>query len=1241
MRIIRLALCVLASAAGVFGQTALATITGTVSDSSGAVMAAVPVEVRNTETGQLFTAATSTTGNYTVSQLPVGDYDLVVTKPGFKTYNHKGFHLAAAQVVREDVVLTVGATSDVLTVTAETSLLKTESSDLVHNVTLSQLNDLPVLPIGTTGAGFRDPFALARTLPSTSYTAGTTMVINGNPNGTVQFRLDGMTMGNTGANRNLTQFTQASTDAVQEIAVQTSNYAAEFGTAGGGVFNMVMKSGTNSLHGGVYDYAVNEALNAATPYTGLKNTQRRHDYGFTIGGPVVIPKLYNGRNKTFFFWSWEQYRENTLITTASATVPTAAYRAGDFSGLFAANNNQTVKVGGVNYVDPGGRSVLSGMIFDPNSTKPAPSGSGTYRDPFPGNIITSGFDPVSLKVLKLVPLPIGPNNDKGQLGSNYQLAFRSGRATKLPSIKIDQAIGSKGRLSGYWQETANPVQYQTGPGGAEGLPEPITAARGTFIYAFTERVNYDHTLTPTILLHFGAGWNSLNFSDHAGTLDYDSLTQLGLKGATINRTFPRLVFTTPATATGGLSSLGAGTGGAGTQTDSFERRPMGTASATWVHGNHTIKGGAEYRLEKFPSRIYTDATGTYTFGAAVGNLADVNSTVQTSLDGQTLTQGFTGFDFASFLLGGLRGATLARVASPQPVKSQWGLYLQDNWKVTRKLTLDYGLRWDYGTYAKEQYGRNGNFNQNIPNASAGGHPGGYIYEATCNCNFAKSYPYAIGPRFGFAYQLDSKTVLRGGIGVVYAATEIAAGSSVNSASAGTPGFGQTVGSFQNGIPGTVQPQWPNFVSNAGQSDGAVVAAPQYLDPSAGRPARQVQWSIGVQRQVARNFVVEASYVANRGVWWVVPAGSTLESVNAFQLSDLTKRGFTDFTSKAESDLLNLPYSSLSASQKSTLANRGIGLPYSTFPTSLTARQMILPFPQYTGAINPAAAPEGKTWYDALQLTATHRFSHGLSLNANYTFSKNLDLMNSVDVFNRNLGKNYSANDIPHQLRISGEYQTPSFRDRKIRYLSSPFANRIIGDWVVGWLLQYQSAPVLARPASQGAVPLSNFLGRGPGSAQLKIGADGQPMNPWSIDWTDYSGVHHTDPLDVNCHCYDPTKTIVLNPNAWTDIPDGQWANSTSDLRYFRGFRQPSENLNLGKNFRITERMLLHVRVEFQNAFNRTRLPQPVLTNSYKAAPTVFPSGANKGLYNAGFGTVLPTTGTAGGRTGTIVARFTF
>ncbi|MEO8100559.1 MAG: TonB-dependent receptor [Acidobacteriota bacterium] len=1220
--------CVVSAVA--YGQTALATITGTVADATGAVVADVPVAVRNVETGQLFSASTSGTGNYTVAQLPVGEYNLTVTAPGFKVYTHAGFRLAAQQTMREDITLTLGATSESVTVTAESSLLKTESSEIVHNVTISQLNDLPVLPIGSTGAGFRDPFALAKMLPGTSYTAGTTMVINGNPNGTVQFRLDGMTMGNTGANRNLTQFTQASADAVQEVAVQTSNYAAEFGAAGGGVFNMVMKSGTNALHGGAYDYAVNEVLNAATPYTGLKNTQRRHDYGFTVGGPVVLPKLYNGRNKTFFFWSWEQYRERAVVTTTSPTVPIEAYRQGNFGTLLSVEN-RALRANGVNYVDPLGRAVLSGMIFDPATTRPAPSGSGTIRDQFPTNSIpVTRFDPISVKVLQLVPSPKGINATNGSIGNNFQVPWTSQRATRLPSIKIDHAVGSKGRLSGYFQQTVNPTQYQAGPGQGDGLPEPITQARGTFIYSFTERINYDHTLTPTLLLHFGAGWNSMNFSDHAGTLDYNALSTLGLKGATIIRTFPKLVFTAPTQATGGMTSLGPSP-----QSDNFERRPMGTVSANWVRGNHTVKFGSEYRLEKFPVRTFTDASGTYTFGST----ALLNSTVQTSLNGQTVQTGFHGFDFASFLLGDLKAAQLAQIASPQPTKSQWALYLQDSWKLTRKLTFDYGVRWDYGTYAREQYGRNGNFNPTVANPSAGGHPGGYIYESTCNCRFAANYPYAIGPRIGAAYQINTKTVLRAGIGVVYSATEIASGSSVNGAATGDPGYGQVVGQFRDGIPSNVQPIWPNFASNAGQPNGAVVAAPQFLDPNAGRPARQLQWSINLQREVTRNFVVEAAYIANRGSWWT--GGSGLAALNALQISDLTSRGFQNLALKSESDLLTLPYASLSAAQKSTLASRNIGFPYSTFPTALTTRQMLLNYPQYNTAISPASAPLGKTWYDALQLTATHRMSHGLSFSANYTYSKNLDLMNSVDIYNRPLGKNFTAFDLPHQLRLSGEYVTPGLTNSALKLLSNRVVSTVLGGWTLGWFLQYQSAAVLARPASQGAVPLSNFLGRGPGSAQLKIGADGNSMNPFAVNWTDYDGKVHAEPLDINCHCFDPTKTQLLNPAAWSDIPDGQWAAQTTDIRSYRGIRQPQESLNLGKNFHLREKMTVHIRVEFQNVFNRTRLPQPVVTGSYKNAPTKFTTGANVGLFNGGFGTVLPTAGTAGQRAGTLVARFTF
>lgn len=1228
-----LALLALLSPAYLLGQAGLATITGTITDPSGAVVSGAPLQVRNTATGQTFSAASTETGNFTVPQLPVGQYDLTVSVTGFKTYNRSGFSLAAQQTMREDIVLEVGSQAEAVTVTAEASLLKTESSELVHNVTVSQMNNLPVLPVGSTGAGFRDPYALTRMIPGTSYTAGTTMVINGNPDDTVQIRVEGLTAGNTGGLRQFTQQTQASTDAIQEVAVQTSNFAAEYGTAGGGVLNVVMKSGTNAVHGSAYDYAMNEALNAYQPYTGLRNAQKRHDYGFTVGGPVRIPKVYDGRNKTFFFWSWEQYREKTLVTSTSPTVPIPAYRSGNFADLITVENNRAIRVANANYVDPLGRALLSGMIFDPATTRAAPSGSGTVRDQFPGNVIpATRFDPVSMKVLALVPLPKGINSDRGQFGNNYQTPWLSSRTSEIPSIKIDQTIGTKGRLSGYWQNTATAVQYAVGPATGDGLPEPISQARGTFITGNTSRLNYDYTISPTILLHLGAGWSHLNFSDRAGTTNYDAFAQLGLRGATTVRHFPRLTVGSVSAAIGGMSALGPNP-----QAEQFERRPMGNVTISWVRGNHTIKGGAEYRLEKYPTRTYTDATGNYTFG---------NSTQQTSLQGLTVQQGFHGFNFASFLLGDLSAAQLSQVSSPAPIKSQWAMYLQDNWKVTRKLTVDYGVRWDYGTYAKEQYGRNGNFNLNVANPSAGGHPGGYIYEATCNCRFANNYPYGIGPRLGVAYQIDTRTVLRGGMGVVYNSTDIAAGSSVSGATSGTPGFGLAIGRFRDGMPADVLPRWPNFDVNAGQPNNAVIAAPGFLDPNAGRPARQLQWSVSLQRELTRNIVVEASYVGNRGAWWTnsgqTPGAGTLAPINTLKASDLTGRGFTDLSSLAESNLLTVPLQNLSTAQRATLAARGINLPYSGFPQSLTARQAILPFPQYNTNISPVAAPLGRTWYDGLQTSITQRLTHGLTMNANYTFSKTMDRMTSIDPFNRKLGKDLGPFDIPHQFRMTAEYQVPTLRNSGLKFVSNPVMSYILSGWGVGWYLQYQSAGVLARPANQGTVPISNFLGYGPGGAQLKIDpTTGQPMSPWSVNWVDYDGKQRTDPIDINCHCFDPTKNVVLNPNAWENIPNGQFGAQQQSIRNFRGIRQPQENLNFARNFRITERVLLHIRVEFANAFNRTRLPQPVTTSNYTAAPTLFTSGANSGLYSNGFGTILPTSGTAGQRSGTLVGRITF
>ena len=321
-----------------------------------------------------------------------------------------------------------------------------------------------------------------------------------------------------------TMETQSSTEAVQEVAILTSSFAPEYGAGGGAVVNVITKSGTNALHGTGYDYLVNRALNAAQPYTGLKNAIHQNDFGFTVGGPVRIPKVYNGRNKTFFFWSFEEFLQNLVNNTTPGTVPTSAYRNGDFSSLITTENRLVTTAAGP-YVDPLNRTIASGTIFDPSST--FTSGGQLVRNPFPNNKIpVTSYDPVAAKILALVPQPQGAT--AAQVGSNYLASYNGSRRSYIPSIKVDQNLGSKLHAAFYFQKTSTSTP-RTGTG-ADDLPDNITTSGTSGNAARTYRLNFDYTATPRILLHFTLGWNDSDFL--LGPEDFTNIqTTLGLSGA--------------------------------------------------------------------------------------------------------------------------------------------------------------------------------------------------------------------------------------------------------------------------------------------------------------------------------------------------------------------------------------------------------------------------------------------------------------------------------------------------------------------------------------------------------------------------------------------------------------------------------------------------------------------------------------------------------------------------------------
>jgi hypothetical protein len=575
-----------------------------------------------------------------------------------------------------------------------------------------------------------------------------------------------------------------------------------------------------------------------------------------------------------------------------------------------------------------------------------------------------------------------------------------------------------------------------------------------------------------------------------------------------------------------------------------------------------------------------------------------------------------------------------------------GFYAQDSWKVTRRLTLDYGLRYDFQTYLKEQYGRMQDASFSTPNPTVGGLPGAGIYEGygggRCNCALSHNYPYAFGPRVGAAFQINSKTVLRGGAGVTYGLLQTPAGASYSTAdyySFNALGYGITPA--PNGLQGGnpfPNVTWPNFDPGKYPIATNGLLPPQapflFFDPEA-RPPRILQWSIGVQREIAKDIVVEAAYVGNREVWGAAPA---FDQISSNSLSDaiLAAHGLSR-NNAADRALLT----SLIGSPQA--AARGFFPAYPGMPLTQTVAQNIRPVPQWTQPSAWLGPPIGKTWYDALQTKATKRFSHGLQMQASFVWSKALVLGTGaetgqyvsgtpmiVDIYNYETNKQLNQLNRPLAAVISGSYLTPKFQadSKGMKVLS-----QVVRDWQIGALLRYQSGALIQSP---------------PSTNQLMAQLARQSPDFFKTVQTFWNYVPGVNPLavDPNCGCFNPQTAQVLNPKAWTDAPAGQFGVSAPFYNNYRWQRQPSEAMSFGRNFRMGHegKYNLFVRAEFQNIFNRLFLLPPSVGGAF--GPPVSPTtsiASPGGVNTSGYG-IIPTVGgmtASPPRSGQIVGRFTF
>jgi hypothetical protein len=482
----------------------------------------------------------------------------------------------------------------------------------------------------------------------------------------------------------------------------------------------------------------------------------------------------------------------------------------------------------------------------------------------------------------------------------------------------------------------------------------------------------------------------------------------------------------------------------------------------------------------------------------------------------------------------------------------------------------------------------------------------------CNCQFAPGYRYGFQPRLGFAYRFGDKTVIRGGWGIAYGQTANfnyisnvpIVGVGFNQLSFNRPSFGEPAFTLQGGLP--YNPASLNAVSlNPGirPNPGQVDAPPYWLDPNGGRPPRINQWSIGVQREITNNLVIEASYVGNRAAWLQATA---LNDLNAVTPEGLKAKGI-DFTSATDRALLTNQLGS------SAVQARGFKAPYAGFPMTQSLLQALKPYPQFS-SIPVRWSPLGDSWYDSLQTKVTKRYSHGLDVSGGFTWQKELSLgadpgaTGTVnDVFNRQNQKSISPQSTPFVLVIAANYQTPAWGSSRLMRLAT-------GGWTIGTVLRYQSALPIAVPLAQNS--LGTQLGRGTLSNRVA----GQPL-------------FLNDP---NCRCYDPSKDLNLNPKAWSDPAPGQWGVSSAYYNDYRGFRRPSEQIVFGRTFRLHESIAVEVQAMFFNALNRTYLNVPDSTNALATK-----TNGSDGTLTGGFGRINTGTTAFGPRDGVLNMRVHF
>ena len=1127
-----------------FGQSQAfnATLSGSVLDPTGESISGAKLTLTNPERGFIRTYTTDDTGLYSFALLPPASYNLEVEASGFKHYRQAGITLAAGQVAEQRVVLAIGAVTENIEVTSQAPLLNSDNANISSDVSASQVVALPL--------NLRNIIGLANLSSSVSNAAEEQIVgapgISGSADQDVSFLNFGGTFFNTAEYLlDGTWDTRLdwggviyvpSVDDVQEFKIQTNAFTAQYGFSSGNVINVVTKSGSNEFHGDAYEFYRNSGADARYFFNDGKQPEfTRNQFGATIGGPIR-------KNKTYFFGYFEGLRQSTPATFVG-TMPTSAERTGDFSELLGGPTGQ---------LDALGRAILSGSIYNPFSTRQITAGqvdpstgliatqTGYIRDPFPGNIIPPGvLDTIAEKIATGNYWPTPTN---AGLVNNFLAASAAEAHSNEYSVRIDQNITDSDRLNVRWsQKFQSKVNYPTYYGADDPGGPGVVAPNNRY----SINAGYNHIFNPTFAMSVNFGVNRHVEQSVTQSFGYNS-SSLGLPNF-IDSIAPSFPLVQPQS----YSYLGAQAG-----LDNYiVPQTIWTSSVDFTKniGRHTLGFGF--------MDVWARIDG--------GHYANTNLTFQTTStagpDPQLETPG-TGNGFASFLIGVGSGLNQTGVnAFPATDKHLLGWYLQDDWKLTRRLTLNLGLRYEIQTAPTERHDKQQYFDFNAVNPISSdvgfSVPGMLVFNSSGNSGLYNTSYKNFAPRIGAAYQLRDKLVLRGGYGIFYVPSYYGQGPNigysqstpwVTSLNGGLNPSSTLSGNAALGLPSAFpNGQVPATGSALGGLTDVGYGLNPVVDPIRDSPYVQ-QWMVGAQYSFTNNDLLDLTYVGNHGVhvlaqyleWDEIPAS---DQALGNQLTQMVPNPF---------------YGHITSS--------GCGLDQPT----IVSGQLLRRFPEYCSVTEAPPAVGGST-YNALQATYTHRWHSGLQLNVSYTYSKFMDNVQGAsgwafpgsgssvrNSYNLAAERSVDATDLTHSMVTNYSYELPFGRGKHFGNDWNKPMDAVLGGWEwSGILSAHTGLPLSISPAS------NNTAGFGFNQRpNIVSGVSPVPQNQSINNW-------------IN-----PAAFAQPAPFTFGDAP-----------RFLSNLRAPgfvNWDMGLQKWWKFTETKRLQFRFELFNAFNHPNFFTP-------------------------------------------------